>query len=229
MDEEQGLSCDLKDIQWGEYLQQFCAMIIALDRYQTDLNDALSDVDMEICDIMHYVELYEVQGQCEELVERLRECRRQRRRIKDEMFCADTFQRAIGTKENLAKAKEAMKQIRKLDTRKYAPRKLSDLFADGVERQKMEVSKWPVSEAVSDVIQDTQEEAVMERVKKETVFDGRDNDWREFARQQVEFYGNINQYITNQYIRMDELDARIEELLELSEDANYNVAQGSLL
>ncbi len=71
---------------------------------------------------------------------------------------------------------------------------------------------------------DSQEKS-MEYIWKETPFDGKKNNWKQFAQQQVEFYGNIQQYITNQYIRIDELDARIEEILMLMEDANYNVAQ----
>lgn len=70
------------------------------------------------------------------------------------------------------------------------------------------------------------EETVMEYVQKETIFDGKKNDWRQFAGQQMEFYTNAEQYICNLKIYLQELDIRIEETLELIEDANYNVAQG---
>ena len=46
-----------------------------------------------------------------------------------------------------------------------------------------------------------------------------------FAKKQVEFYGSIKQYISNQHIRVRELDARIEDALQMTENANYNVAQ----
>ncbi len=232
VDETLALSYDPGELDWVAYLQQFCGLVNELDKYQITLNGALSDVDMKICDILHYVELYETQGRDEELVSLLQECRKQRRIIKNSMFCADVFQKEVGTKENLSKAREALKQICKLDTRKYAPRKLEDLFEGAVELSKevqcgirddtqMEVQNEIIAEE-----EVTMENAGMEYVKRETVLDGQENDWRAFARKQVEFYGNINQYITNQYIRMDELDALIEKLLEETEDANYNVTQG---
>lgn len=83
----------------------------------------------------------------------------------------------------------------------------------------------PETELIETFTED-KEDKRMEYVKRETMFDGRKNDWLDFAKQQVEFYGNINQYITNQYIRMDELDGLIESLLEETEEANYNVTQG---
>lgn len=184
--------------------------------------------------------LYDGEQKSSHLINLLKECRRERRRIKDEMFCTDTFQRAIGTKDNLAKAREAARQIRKLDTRKYTPRKLPELFVDGVLWQRTDESSRPAQDNLQATVQqtgrrevdehcwgtNTQEDNIMEYVKRETIFDGRKNDWLGFAKQQVEFYGNINQYITNQYIRVDELDGLIEQLLEETEDANYNVTQG---
>lgn len=128
VDETLALTCDPGEVDWVAYLQQFCGLVNVLDKYQTELNGALSDVDMKICDVLHYVELYETEGRSEELVKLLQECRRERRRIKDAMLCADTFQKALGTRENLAKARDALKQVCKLDTRKYTPRKLEKLF-----------------------------------------------------------------------------------------------------
>ena len=59
-----------------------------------------------------------------------------------------------------------------------------------------------------------------------TPFDGKENDWVSFARQQAEFYRNAGQYITNLQIDIKEIDADIENILMETEDANCNVAQG---
>lgn len=59
-----------------------------------------------------------------------------------------------------------------------------------------------------------------------TPFDGKENDWLSFARQQSEFYRNAGQYITNLQIDIKEIDTEIENILLEIEDANCNVAQG---
>lgn len=59
-----------------------------------------------------------------------------------------------------------------------------------------------------------------------TPFDGKENDWLLFARQQAEFYRNAGQYITNLQIDIKEIDSEIENILLETEDANCNVAQG---
>lgn len=72
--------------------------------------------------------------------------------------------------------------------------------------------------------EDGEEEMVEER--KDTPFDGKENDWLSFAKQQAEFYQNAGQYITNLQIDLKEIDEEIEEILLETEDANCNVAQG---
>ena len=57
-------------------------------------------------------------------------------------------------------------------------------------------------------------------------FDGKENDWLSFARQQAEFYRNAGHYITNLQIDIKEIDAEIENILLEAEDTNCNVAQG---
>ena len=66
----------------------------------------------------------------------------------------------------------------------------------------------------------------MENTRRETIFDGKDNNWREFARMQLEFYANAGQYMQNLQIDLDEIDDEIEQTLREIEEANYNVAQG---
>lgn len=218
-----GVYDNMEEIDWLGYLSTFRFVVASLDKYKAELNEALSQVDMKICDIMHYVELYDV---CEQenagLIQLLKECRMERRRIKDEWLCADYFQNSIGTSQNAGKAKEAMKQIKKLDSRHYTPRQLPELFEDKPESGNDTAA---MIQMTHEEIALKRKEDTMEYTKQNTVYDGKNNDWREFAKKQVEFYGSIKQYISNQHIRVEELDARIEDALQMTENANYNVAQ----
>ena len=220
----------IEDVDWLEYIEDFRKLVSESDAYKNKLSDKLSEVDLKICDIMHYIELYEV-SDAEKiyLMNLLQEYRDERRQIKDLYNCLEFFQNSIGTTQNAGKAKEAIKSIKKLDTRKYIPRMLPELFEEGQERRvpknkAEETERLPMPEESYNE-EYINEEKSMEYIRKETSFDGKENDWRQFAKEQIEFYGNINQYITNQYIRMDELDSKIEEILLIMEDANYNVAQ----
>lgn len=60
----------------------------------------------------------------------------------------------------------------------------------------------------------------------ETPYDGKENDWLAFAKQQAEFYKNAGQYITNLQLDIRELDDEIEAILLKAEDAHCNAAQG---
>ena len=60
----------------------------------------------------------------------------------------------------------------------------------------------------------------------ETIFDHKENDWLEFARQQKDFYQNVGQYMINLQIDIDTINQAIEVIMETIEDANYNVTQG---
>ena len=62
----------------------------------------------------------------------LRVCRENRRDIKDELQRIEYFQNNLGTNANAAKAKQALKCIKGLETRKYKPRKYEELFENCV-------------------------------------------------------------------------------------------------
>ena len=68
--------------------------------------------------------------------------------------------------------------------------------------------------------------AEMAEERSYTPFDGKENDWLSFARQQAEFYRNAGHYITNLQIDIKEIDSEIENILLETEDANCNVTQG---
>ena len=235
---------DMKQVNWEEYLNHFCYLAAGAKDYQEELKQALSDLDMQICDIMHYIELYDLdETNSVRMVELLKECREQRRDVKDEMTRVECFQKSIGTSGNIAKVKDNLVPMKKMATRSYHPRKLPDLFVncpeETVRRDKLEqaMAETNCMDDVADTMtagmveqsyeaQPEMEETVMEYTKQETVFDGRDNNWLAFAKQQAEFYANAEQYIINLQLRQDELQDELEQVLEEIENANYNVTQG---
>lgn len=233
---------DLSEIDWEEYLNQFAYIASAVKNYREDLNETESELDKKICDILHYIELCEVNDEeAVELIELLRVCRENRRSVKDELFCADTFQRLLGTSANVAKAQEAAKNIHGLEKRKYKPRKYSELFENGIWKGKLPEKKQYETETEEAQLKETEtagsgapgkerwtekQEEIMDYERTETPFDGKQNDWLGFAKQQAEFYRNAAAYIRNLQMDLDELDCQIEEVLEMSENLNCNVAQG---
>lgn len=237
------MSYDIHKIDWEEYLIHFCYIASGIKNYQEELNQLLSDIDMQICDVLHYIELYDLEEEESlSIMSLLKDCRERRRDIKDEMLRTDCFQKAIGTSSNIAKAKEGAKQLGKLSKRKYQPRKLQVLFQNTP--KKTERKKRIFSEEIEEEIEEieevidtidsmenepdeiAQEEIEMEYTRQETTFDHQENNWKQFAQQQVEFYGNAKQYMYNLQVDLDEIETKIENTLNLIEDANYNVAQG---
>lgn len=223
---------DISRIDWKEYLTHFIFITANIREYHDELIKAESDVDQKICDVLHYIELCDIEeGESEDLVELLRVCRENRRSIKDELLKLEAFQKNIGTSANTAKAKEALKVINSLKNRKYVPRKFTELF-EGSEIKKRNSSivrrENYIPENNNDEIKDlyAMEDEIMDYEKRETVFDGKKNDWMAFAMQQAEFYKNAGQYITNLRIEIDEIDGAISDLIDEIETANCNVAQG---
>ena len=223
---------DLSQLDWKEYLIRFVEITGELKAYKESLIKAESDVDLKICDILHYIELCETtDDEAMQLVELLKQCREHRRDVKDEIICLDVFQRTVGNGENVAKAKEAIKAIKGLDNRKYNPRKLNELFENRVVnfatsgKKSYKNTVILKSEPIDDIV-DRKENEHMELVRKNTIFDGKDNDWMAFAMQQAEFYRNANQYIINLQLDIEDIDEEILDLMEEIDTSNCNVAQG---
>lgn len=129
-------SYDIKGMDWSGYLQQFSYIASGVQGYRNELNQALSDIDMRICDIMHYIEFYDLNEEDSmRMIGLLKEYRKQRRNVKDEIYRVDCFHNSIGTNGNISKAKESIKQINKLSTRIYHPRKLRELFNEHTEKK----------------------------------------------------------------------------------------------
>lgn len=236
--EKKVASYDLSEMDWAEYLAHFTYLVEGLKDYKEELTKKHSDIDQKICDVLHYIELCETDAnEAADLVELLRVCRENRRDIKDELQRIEYFQNNFGTNANVTKAKQALKSIKGLETRKYKPRKYEELFENCILKDRR-LQRDDISEVIhgsSDKKQKYSEEPTFEEKDGEdtmteersyTPFDGKENDWLSFARQQAEFYRNAGQYITNLQMDMKEIDAEIEDILLETEDANCNVAQG---
>lgn len=231
-------SYDLSEIDWAEYLTHFTYLVEGLKDYRKQLAKKHSDIEQKICDILHYIELCETnEEEAIDLVELLRVCRENRRDIKDELQRIEYFQNNFGTNMNVAKAKQALKCIKGLETRKYRPRKYDELFENCTLKDKRlqradirqmehgyEIQKQRF--VVEPVQKDEGGEETMLEERNITPFDGTENDWLSYARQQAEFYRNAGQYITNLQMDIREIDEEIEETLLEAEDTNCNVTQG---
>lgn len=235
--EKSASTYDLSEMDWEEYLTHFTYLVDGIKDYRDELTKNHSDIDQKICDILHYIELCETNDdEAVDLVELLRVCRENRRDIKDELQRIEYFQKNLGTNANAAKAKLALKSIKGLETRKYKPRKYDELFencvlkgkrlqrADIQEEYREETRKHKFK--AEHVYEDEGGEKIMAQERRYTPFDGKENDWLSFARQQVEFYRNAGDYINNLQLDIKEIDEEIENILEGTEDANCNVAQG---
>lgn len=220
------LEYDLDQLDWKEYLLHFSFVISGLKKYQDKLNNELSEVDMCICDLLHYLELYDLED--EEYIRAasmIKEYREKRRIIKDKAHMAECFQNTVGTNNNLAKAKEGIGLISRMDNRKYKPRVLSEMFTDNLVKTKRKVQP---EESVGNCLEQKEEiSEVMEIMeRRETGFDNRDNNWGQFVAEQAAFFADAKQYACNLQITLNELDEEIEQVLYDVEDANCNVAQG---
>lgn len=228
-------SYNLSAMDWSEYLTHFAYLVEGIKGYRDELSKKHSDIDQKISDILHYIELCETSDdEASDLVELLRVCRENRRDIKDELQKIEYFQTNLGTNANAAKARQALKAIKGLENRKYKPRKYEELFENStlkehrLQKDDLQMNQ-ECNESRNNIAnlrqQDEGEEQMMEE-RTYTPFDGRNNDWLQFARQQAEFYRNAGAYIRNLQIDIREIDDEIEEILEGTEEANCNVAQG---
>ncbi len=114
---------------WEEILSNLCYMSSHMSDYQSNLNQMLSDVDKEICDLMHYLEFTDLDdNEMLKVAEMLKERRCHRRQIKDEMektaLMRDTF--LDGTFG--IKVQQSLDIMEKMKARQYTPRRLNDLF-----------------------------------------------------------------------------------------------------
>lgn len=220
---------------WVEYLEQFCQISSTITTRCNELTNELSEVDQEICDVLHLVELYELTIEEEiKVAELLKSLRQKRRDIKDEMQRLECFKKSIGNSGNVAEAKMLIKQMKRMEHRVYRPRKLPELFENV---QGREINRGLYGEYIKkaddkdmllkvEEVQDISEETEVEYVRKDTVYDIKENDWYSQVTEQLVFLQNIPQYMINLEIEIDFINQELEEYLVQIENANFNVTQG---
>lgn len=114
---------------WEGMLSNLCYMSDHINDYQNNLNQMLSNVDKEICDIMHYLEFSDLDdGEMLRASRMLQERRRHRREIKDEMEKTALMKSTFLDATFGIKVQQSLEVMEKMKERQYTPRKLSELF-----------------------------------------------------------------------------------------------------
>ena len=114
---------------WESMLTNLCYMSDHISEYQNNLNLMLSDVDKEICDIMHYLEFSDLSdSEMLKASRMLQERRRKRREIKDEMDKTALMRSTFLDGAFGIKVQQSLEVMEKMKERQYTPRKLSELF-----------------------------------------------------------------------------------------------------
>lgn len=120
---------DTLNNNWEDMLTSLCYMSEHMDEYQKNLNGMLSDVDKEICDIMHYLEFNELDdADMLNASKMLQERRRHRREIKDELEKTTLMKTTFLDGAFAIKVQQSLEFMEKMKQRQYTPRKLDDLF-----------------------------------------------------------------------------------------------------
>ena len=198
-----------------------------LCQHQKKLRDQQTAVDEELCDIVHFIELYEHDDEKSlELIQQIQNCRKKRRVIKDQMYKAETFSKIFKTGGMESVLRDINHQMETMEIREYLPRQIPGLFV-GATKQILEPEDKLHEEAEFQNYQEneyTEDNMCYER--HTTIFDETPICWEEMAKQQRDFFANARQYMTNLQIDLEELDAQIEYLMENCENMNCNVTQG---
>lgn len=122
---------DDMDTDWIWEMDNLISFCSQLKQYRVNLNHMLSEVDKEICDIMHYIEFYNLDAaKGYKMYKMLKDCRLRRRKIKDEYEKVGMAITALANEDLIEKMKTALKQMKGLDSRLYTPRILTELFEE---------------------------------------------------------------------------------------------------
>jgi len=111
---------------FAKKLGEFSEFVIRTEERKQQLNRDLSDIDLEITDIHHYIEFGKFNAYQGWLAfNMLRNRLQQRRKIKDELFVLSQFGECAIDSNMINKVKST---IGNQNARKYQPRKLTHLF-----------------------------------------------------------------------------------------------------
>lgn len=124
---------DSLDNDWETTLSRLCYMSSHIQEYQENLNTMLSDVDKEVCDLLHFLEFNELDdSDMLRASKMLQDARRRRREIKDEMEKTALMRATFLDKEFGVKVHRSLEQMEHMKCRQYTPRKLTGLFSEQI-------------------------------------------------------------------------------------------------
>lgn len=120
---------DDMDTDWTGYMEDLISFCSQLTLYAGNLELMLSEVDKELCDIMHYIEFNSLDAaNGYKAYKMIRDCRLRRRQIKDEREKVNAAIQAVGNVQLIENLKVCLCQMKGLEGRKYKPRVLEELF-----------------------------------------------------------------------------------------------------
>lgn len=114
------------EFDWHSLSESQNKLYAELQQYGLVLKDKLSQVDLEICDIQHYIEFFSLDAaKGYKAYRMLKERLIKRREIKDEIARVNLF--LSGTSSDFSSGKIS-RQLKNMDTSGYQPRILNELF-----------------------------------------------------------------------------------------------------
>ena len=131
-----GQAPSLGEMDWGQLIAQIEELYRQVGAYDKSLRQLNSEADMEICDLLHYIEFSSLNAaKGYEAYRMLREALVRRRQIKDESCRASVFR--AGRPEDFLLGR-VERQMNGLARREYTPRIRRDLF-EGVSCERREI------------------------------------------------------------------------------------------
>ena len=116
-----------------EKLSELCYMSSHINEYQSRLSQMLSDVDKEICDILHFIEFNDLDdATLLNATKMLQERRRRWREIKYEMKKTALMKETFLDKAFGIKVHQSLLLMERMKNRIYTPRKLDSWFESQV-------------------------------------------------------------------------------------------------
>lgn len=116
---------------WKEKLTELCYLSSHTNEYQNNLNQMLSDVDKEICDLLHFLEFNDPDNATRlQVVEMLQQRSRRRREIKNEIEKIALMKENFLDDSFALKLNQCLEHMERMQNRIYTPRKLKSLFEE---------------------------------------------------------------------------------------------------
>lgn len=214
---------DITNIDW-ELFFDFCIRLInQADDESEELQREYAKHEREMLDLLHYVEMYDLNDEnMSEAVRSIKESRIKRRIVKDKLYHLGVFQQVFSSKATIERLHEAAEWTK---TREYRPRELKGLFKS-IDVPRTNIDEYLNRTRECEEIIEVNGDYDMNYEKKVTAFDNKKINWLEFAEEQLCFYENAEQYYINLQMEVAEIDEMIADVLKKLENGTYNCVQG---